>query len=161
MKKKCTAFLIVLCLVCNFTNTVFASDSIISGWDSADTVVTYHMDSKYMVYIPATLDLTSLDANNPYKFTACTMALQDNEKVCVKLSKANITLSNTKGNTISGFFNRSDTYQTLTESGYVAQFTDGQLTCDYGIYFTPDTDYMEYSGDFTGTVTFSVSLETN
>lgn len=161
MKKKCTAFLIVLCLVCNFTNTVFAADSVISGWDSADTVVTYHMDSKYMVYIPATLDLTSLDANNPYTFTASTMALQDNEKVCIKLSKANITLTNARGNTISGFFNRSDTYETVTEAGYAAQFTNGQFTCDYGIYFTPDSNALAYAGDFTGTVTFSVSLETN
>lgn len=161
MKKKCTAFLIILCLLCSFSSTAFAADTSVYGESSADTIVTYHVDSQYMVYIPETLDLTYLDANNPYVFTAGMMELQDNETVCVKIASDRITLTNSSGAAISGSFNRSDTLTEITKIGHAAEFNNGQTTCNYGIYFTLNGDSGFHAGDFTGTVTFNVSLETN
>lgn len=161
MKKKCTAFLIILCLLCSFSSTAFAADTSVYGESSADTIVTYHVDSQYMVYIPETLDLTYLDANNPYVFTAGMMALQDNEKVCVKVSSDPIMLTNNIGASISGYFNRSDTLTTVSDLNSAAEFTNGQLVSDFGIYFMLDGGSGLNAGDFSGTVTFNVSLETN
>lgn len=157
MKKKSTIFLIVLCLLCSFSSTAFAADTPVYGESSADTIVTYHIDSQYMVYIPESLDLTYMDANNPYVFTAGMMELQDNEKVCVKPSTDQVILTNSNGATISGCFN----YSSLATGNYAAEFVNGQLTSDYGIYFTLDGDNGFHAGDFSGTVTFTVSLETN
>lgn len=159
MKRKCTAFLITLCLLCSWSSTAFAADTSVYGENSADTIVTYHVDSQYMVYIPETLDLTYLDAN-PYVFTAGIMELQDNEMVCVKIPDPNITLTNSSGKTISGSFTRSDTRSEITELGHAAEFSNGQLTSNYGIYFTLNGDGGFHAGDFSGTVTFNVSLET-
>lgn len=157
MKKKCTALLIALCLLCNFSSTAFAAENSVYGNGSADTIVTYHVDSQYMVYIPEMLDLTYMDANNPYVFTAGMMELQENEKVCVKASVDQILLTNNSGATISGFFDCTN----ASSSTYAAEFVNGQLTCDYGIYFLLDGSSGFHAGDFTGTVTFNVSLETN
>lgn len=157
MKKKCTALLIALCLLFSFSSTAFAAENSVYGNGSADTTVTYHVDSQYMVYIPEMLDLTYMDANNPYVFTAGMMELQENEKVCVKASTDQILLTNSSGATISGFFDRTN----ASSSIYAAEFVNGQLTCDYGIYFLLDGSSGFHAGDFTGTVTFNVSLETN
>lgn len=157
MKKKCTVFLIILCLLCSLSSTAFAADTPVYGESSADTIVTYHIDSQYMVYIPETLDLTYMDASNPYVFTAGIMELQDNEKVCVKPSTDQIILTNNNGATISGFFDSTNTSSSI----YAAEFVNGQLTCDYGIYFLLSGDNGFHAGDFTGTVTFNLSLETN
>lgn len=157
MKKKCTALFIALCLLCSFSSTAFAAENSVYGNGSADTTVTYHIDSQYMVYIPEMLDLTYMDAGNPYVFTAGIMELQGNEKVCVKTSTDQILLTNNSGATISGVFSCSGT----PSGNYVAEFTNNQLTCDYGIYFTLDGNNGFHAGDFTGTVTFNVSLENN
>lgn len=161
MKKKCTVFLAALCLLCSFSTTAYAADTSVYGDSSADTIVTYHVDSQYMVYIPETLDLTYLDANNPYVFTAGMMELQENEKVCVKPSTDLITLTNGSGASIMGYFNRSDTRETITSINNAAEFTNGQLVSNYGIYFTLDGGSGFHAGDFTGTVTFDVSLGSN
>lgn len=157
MKKKCTALLIALCLLCSFSSTVFAAENSVYGNGSADTTVTYHVDSQYMVYIPEMLDLTYMDANNPYVFTAGIMELQENEKVCIKPSTDSVTLTNTFGASISGFFERTDTHATISEISSAAEFSNGQLVCDYGICFFLNGDSF-HAGDFTGTVTFNVSL---
>lgn len=161
MKKKSVIFLVTLCLLCSFSSTAFAADTSVYGESSADTVVTYHLDSQYMVYIPETLDLTYLDANNPYVFTAGMMALQDNEKVCVKVASDTIMLTNNHGNSISGYFNRSDNLTTASSLNSAAEFTSGQLVSDFGIYFMLDGTNGINAGDYSGTVTFNVSLETN
>lgn len=160
MKKKCIALFSVMCLLCGFSTTAFAADTSVYGNESADTTLTYHVDSQYMVYIPQTLDLTYMDANNPYTFTAGMMELQDNEIVRVTPATDTVTLTNSNGATISGSFNRSDTLNGIGENG-VAEFSNGQLTSNFGIYFILNGDSGFHAGDFTGTMTFNVSLGTN
>lgn len=159
MKKKCIALLVTLCMLCVLSTTAFASDTPVYGNESADTTLTYHIDSQYMVYIPQMLDLTYMDASNPYTFTAGMMELQDNEIVRVRPTTDTITLSNSNGATISGNFDYTGTRNNQA-GNTVAEFSNGQLTSNFGIFFILNGDSGFHAGDFTGTVTFTVSLET-
>lgn len=156
MKKTLLSMALTVCLLFSLTATAFA-ETTVTGSDSATTTITYHVDSQFMVYIPETLDLTYMDKENPYYFTAGMMELEENNSVEVLFADEKISMTNSKGDVLEGYFYRSDTDRQLQTNDCVAEFTDGTTTCSYGIYYNM-AGSTPHAGTYTGTTTFQVML---
>ena len=127
----------------------------VSGYGSADTTVTYHVDSEWCVMIPETLTADGTE----YSFTASQMDLCDGDIVEVSVSGITdgfITLTNTSGGTTTAqMFSRN--YDGAVLNNFViASFGNGQYQSEPPIYILADQNTLP--GDYTGTVTFNINL---
>jgi len=153
MKKKKIIAAICSFLVAFSAVNAFATE--IAGDGSASSTVTVHIDSQYTVLIPETIMADSTH----YSLSASTMMLCDNEFVNVTVSGftngTDIILTNASGNTLTAWMYRGDD-TSIAEWDTVASFTNGQLQSDDVFYFLHGGEATP--GDYTGTVTFNVSL---
>lgn len=113
--------------------------------DSAEVDVSYDNQSTFTVNIPASLDLSNPTQN---AFTADSMFITDNQKVCVYAPTEPIPMVNEYGVNATMSINPN-------EGGCVATFLRDQNTSDTPIYATfSGLD----AGHFTGTATFTIRL---
>lgn len=127
----------------------------VSGYGSADTSVTYHVDSEWCVLIPETLTADGSE----YYFTASYMELCDGDVVTVQvagLPDGFITLTNSNGGTTTAQIYSSGQIDALNDYGIVASFGSGQLTSDQSIRIVAAEGTSP--GDYTGTITFNVNM---
>lgn len=150
---------LALCLLFALPLTAFATDTPISGQESAQTEITYQVPTQYTVYIPAVLDLSYLDGTNSYSFTADMVETQENELVVIRLENELLTMTDSKNHSITGSFYRNDTNSAIAQYGNVAEFSDGETTSSFGIYFVKGIDSELHSGTYSGTATFSITTE--
>lgn len=156
--KKCIALLMTLVMCFGLSTTVFAQDQYISE-STASSTVTYHADSFYMVMIPETID-----GNASMKLTAAEMNITDNEAVRVRVSnldeQSNLSVSHTDfgGNGYLQLF-REDNNTQIYNNDEVAVFNCGSLESYFSVYFRPAETYQMQAGDYSGTITFNISLE--
>ncbi len=154
--KKYIAILMTLIMCLGVSNTVFASEQYVSE-GTASSTVTYHADSSYIVIIPETVD-----ANSTMKLTAASMNITSNEIVRVKVTNLNgsncLELRNFYNGLATFYLHRTDTDAQIANNDDVATFTENCLEAPFGVNFTPES-YEMSAGDYTGIITFSISLE--
>ncbi len=163
MKKIISLLLAVVILNCGVL-TAFAADTEISSdgdTKSATTSITYHVDSSYIVNIPEVIEAN----DTAYYFTASRMDLCENEYV--EISMTGLDTDGTlllkhpyKSGEIYVFAYVPYSYELVTNGCPVARFFDGGLTTDTALHFAVNGRTEVYAGDYSGTVTFDVSLKT-
>lgn len=154
--KKYLSLILALVMCFSISTTVFAQDQFVSE-GTAEATVTYHADSFYMVMIPETID-----ANATMTLSAAQMNIDDNEIVRVKVTNLNasdlLQLTHSRFGGTAGFeLYRSDINERIANQGDVATFISGILEPSYGVNFLSHDPEMQ-AGDYSGTITFSISL---
>ena len=154
--KKGIALIATIALCFGLSTACLSEDTFVSE-GTASSTVTYHVDSSYIVRIPATID-----ANSTMVLTADSMDIADDEIVRVKvtsLSEDNkLTLHNPKnGGDIFFMLSRTDTGETIPNYGDVGQFKTGAFESTVPVAF----NLLETApaGDYSGTIEFSIALE--
>lgn len=145
--KKVLALILCVAMVFCFSITTFAAE-LQNDNTSAQSTVTYHVDSYFCVIIPETID-----ASSGFQLSASAMNITDAEQVNVYINGENsIQMENAAGET----FNLA---LVCGANGRVAQFVKNQLTTDSYIFGERIDAQMPPAGDYTGTVEFIVRLE--
>ena len=145
--KKALALILCLAMVFCFSITTFAAE-LQNDNTSAQSTVTYHVNSCFCVIIPETID-----AGSGFQLSASTMNITDAEQVNVYINGENsIQMENTAGDTFTLALN-------CGENGRVAKFIKNQLTSEGYIFGERIEAEMPPAGDYTGTVEFVVRLE--
>lgn len=148
--KKIISIICAVCLVIAPLN-VYATE--IFGEDSAETTVTGHVDSQYCVLIPESIVADGTE----YHFNASLMDLAEGEHVNITISGLNNDgkLSMTGGDGKGTVHFETMTGTGLMNSATIATFGNGETVSSDGF-----RAYLqaEKAGDYTGTVTFNISL---
>jgi hypothetical protein len=146
--KKLVAFMLCLVVLMSCTITAFADNGLAGEGTSAESTVTYHVDSNFCVIIPETVD-----AYNGFQLSASYMNITNTEQVSVYVNGENsITMTNDEGDTFNLKFN-------LNDNDRVAKFAKNQTTSDTIVYGQQEDGNMPAAGDYIGTVEFIVRLE--
>lgn len=141
----------IICAVCLMITPVSATE--ITGFDSADTTVTGHVDSQYCVLIPESIVADGTE----YYFQSSMMDLAEGDYVNINISGLNdanrLVMTGGDGNG-TVHFELTDN-NNVGNGTTVATFYDGETTSSTGLraYL-----HAEKPGDYTGTVTFNISL---
>lgn len=157
--KKLLSFTLALVMMLSATVTAFAADTTItmdSESNSADTSITYNVDPAYTVTIPATVtlgDTATVKVEN-------TM-LKKGDEVNVKLTGTSEADDTFKVTTAQG----AELTYTVKDGDTVINVGDTVLQCASQVNGTADLLFtaptsVQYAGTYTGTVTFTVSVET-
>lgn len=157
--KKIITLALVSAMALSVSATVFATDITPETSSWIDTEVTYNVDPTYTVTIPDTVTLgTSADVS------ASNVVVAKGSKVVVKLTGTSgtnnaFTVKNTEGEELAYTVkngtknvNVGDTVLTVNPESA----TTGSATLDFN---APDANSIKYSGTYSGTVTFTVSVE--
>ncbi|MDD6488722.1 MAG: hypothetical protein PUG48_02760 [Clostridia bacterium] len=157
--KKIITLALVSAMALSVSATVFATNITPQTSDWCNTNITYSVAPTYTVTIPDTVTLgTSADvsANN--------VVVAKGSKVVVKLTGTSgtnnaFTVKNTEGEELAytvkngtNNVNVGDTVLTVNPESA----TTGSATLDFN---APDANSIKYSGTYSGTVTFTVSIE--
>ena len=157
--KKIITLALVSAMALSVSATVFATDITPETSSWIDTEVTYNVDPTYTVTIPDTVTLgTSADVS------ASNVVVAKGSKVVVKLTGTSgtnnaFTVKNTEGEELAYTVkngtknvNVGDTVLTVNPESA----TTGSATLNFN---APDANSIKYSGTYSGTVTFTVSVE--
>lgn len=157
--KKILSFTLALVMMLSATVTAFAADTTItmdSESNSADTSITYNVAPAYTVTIPATVTL--------------------GDTATVKVENTMLKLGDEVNVKLTGTSEADDTFKVTTAQGAELAYTvkDGNTVINVGdtviscasqvsdqvdLLFTAPTS-VQFAGDYSGTVTFTVSVET-
>ena len=151
MKKKKIIAAICSFLVAFSAVNAFATEII--GEGSASSTVTLHVDSQFTILIPETI---TADATR-YSLSASSMMLADNEFVNVTVSGMpdnQLILTSASGSTVLADIMRDSDNSPIMNGDTIASFTNGQTEADAFYLVHGDAS----PGDYTGTITFNVSL---
>lgn len=155
--KKLLSFTLALVMVLSVSITAFAGTVDQDSVDkTGDTSITYNVDPAYTVTIPATVTL--------------------GDTATVKVENTMLKLGDEVNVKLTGTSEADDTFKVTTAQGAVLAYTvkDGDTVINVGdtviscasqvndqvdLLFTAPTS-VQYAGDYSGTVTFTVSVET-
>lgn len=149
MKKKIA---VICALLVGFSAMNVHATEII-GEGSASSTVTLHVDSQFTILIPETITADS----TRYSLSASEMMLSDNEFVNVTvggLTDDEVVLTSASGNTVRADIMRDSDNTAIMNGDTIASFANGQTESD--AFYLVHGDAMP--GDYTGTITFNVSL---
>ena len=151
MKQMLSIFCAIVLLIA--PTNVYASE--IYGDGSATTTVTAHVDSQYCVLIPETI----VADGTPYYFTASLMDLAQGDTVNISCSGFDGSRLPMSGGNEGAYalFESDDT--AISNDIIFATFEDGQTTVTNGLRAT--LQEANKAGDYTGTITFNISLSHN
>ncbi len=142
--KKTITLLTSICLLLSLSGIGFADET-------KSTTITYHVDPNYVVTIPANVTL-----NDTLEVSATNVVIEYGKKLNVKIS-GDFKLSNnnhevaysiTSGSTA---INSGDTVLTINPD----EANTGSSTLTF---VKPETGF-KYAGDYSGTVSFTISVE--
>ena len=155
--KKLLSFTLALVMMLSVSVTAFAGTVDQDSIDkTGDTSITYSVDHAYTVTIPATVELggtATVKVEN-------TM-LKKGDEVNVKLTGTSEADDTFKVTTAQG----AELTYTVKKSDTVINVGDTVISCasqvsnQVDLLFTAPTS-VQYAGDYSGTVTFTVSVET-
>lgn len=155
--KKLLSFTLALVMMLSVSVTAFAGTVDQDSIDkTGDTSITYSVDPAYTVTIPATVELggtATVKVEN-------TM-LKKGDEVNVKLTGTSEADDTFKVTTAQG----AELTYTVKKSDTVINVGDTVISCasqvsnQVDLLFTAPTS-VQYAGDYSGTVTFTVSVET-
>lgn len=155
--KKLLSFTLALVMMLSATVTAFAGTIDQDTVDkTGDTSITYNVDPTYTVTIPATVTL----GNTATVKVEDTM-LKKGDEVTVKLTGTSEADDTFKVKTAQG----AELTYTVKDGDTVINVGDTVLNCasqvngTANLLFTAPTS-VQYAGDYSGTVTFTVSVET-
>ena len=155
--KKLLSFTLALVMVLSVSITAFAGTVDQDSVDkTGDTSITYNVDPAYTVTIPATVtlgDTATVKVEN-------TM-LKKGDEVNVKLTGTSEADDTFKVTTAQG----AELAYTVKDGDTVINVGDTVLHCASQVNDTADLLFtaptsVQYAGNYTGTVTFTVSVET-
>lgn len=146
MKKKLLALALAACMLCSFSTTAFAEDTVYGDGD-AEIPATYHQDSSYFVTIPETINLN--DGIISMEFAT---NIEDNEYIAVSLPKASVNFMK-NGFSNSGYFVVND--MRLQDEAVIMEVISGETNKDF--YYRIETEGLR-AGDYETTVRFSFNL---
>ena len=149
----------VLCAVCLILAPITVQAQEIYGDGEGTTTVTAHVDSQYCVLIPETI----VADGTLYNFTASVMQLAEGDVVNVSIGGLDnlnhLPMLGGDGNAYAYFKSDNPNATVVGNDTVFTSFTNGETTAPYGIQaYIMDA---EQPGDYTGTVTFNISLSHN
>lgn len=164
--KKFVTLLLTAALAVTATTTAFADDTatqIGPGTDgspnpsSGDMNVTYTVNPSYTVTIPATVTLDSDSKSSTATIVVKDVTVDFGKKVKVALNKGTFKVTTDEGATLPCKVMKGTDKNLVNDNGTVLEVApaskNGSETLTFAI-----TDPVVYSGTYTGTVTFEVSV---
>ncbi|MGN0523933.1 MAG: hypothetical protein ACI4IG_06645 [Eubacterium sp.] len=155
--KKLLSFTLALVMMLSATITAFAGTVDQDSVDkTGDTNITYNVDPAYTVTIPATVTL-----GNTATVKVENTMLKKGDEITVKLTGTSEADDTFKVKTAQG----AELTYTVKDGDTVINVGDTVLHCASQVngradlLFTAPTS-VQYAGDYSGTVTFTVSVET-
>ena len=163
--KKLFSSVLALAMCCAIATTAFAEDTVINQ-DTDDktgsTAVTFNVDPTYTVTIPGTVTLekTGTDAVTYEQDLTITadagMRLKSGESVQVTMA-SDFTMNSIEGSSLTYTVTAND--QEIKNNGVVATFTTNTASQNSTLHFAANDP--EYAGNYSDTVTFTLSVINN
>ncbi len=160
--KKFISILTALALTLSLSVTAFATTVVDqdSGDQSGTTAVTLNVDPAYTVTIPATVELTAQGTDpetyeNDLEITADAGVLLQQGKVITVTITSDFTMEDTDTGTTLDYTVTVDGTD-ITSGGTVATFKTSTAAQTSTLTFAADDP--EYAGDYSDTVTFTISV---
>ena len=171
MKKKAVSVLLTAALCCAAATPVFAADTQItqdSDPKTAETELTYSVETDYVVVIPRSVDLDrSIEISSTKANTEPGKAVK--VRISNGLTDGNVTLNrkdDASGYSITAKAKLNDSDAAVTADTVIASFADVQETTQgtvggtltFGDPVSPDSNPIK-AGSYSGTLTFTINYE--
>jgi len=157
-KNKIICLVLTLMLVMLFPSIVSATDYTYSSESqSAEVPITMTVDPSYTVTIPAEIEISYPSKTGSAGISAANVVIDPGMQLEVAIGGAfSVALS---GDTLSFTVMKGET--TILTGGTVLEVPAGTVSDPVTLTFTVDAeDSPIYAGDYTGTVTFTISVVT-
>jgi len=153
MKKFIALALSIVTIV--FASTTVQAEEVFNN-GTAESTITYKADSEFCVLIPETIDLKSKNCD----FSVSYMDIMDNEYIDIRLVSPDVTLTSESGKTLQGTINNENDGQIFANQSIVtfSNADDNAMTKTFAFNFSHTG--VTGAGNYTGTITFDISLQT-
>ena len=152
--RKLIAIILSLFMFCS--HLCCAEQMIYGNGDTAESLVTYHVDSTFCILIPETLEVGTY----PYYFSADSLDLCDNERIGISVygisENGYITMHTNGGKQMVAEVVWTKGNVPVYEGQNIAVFTPTVSYSEDGIYINPVQH--EGAGDYYGYITFKIQL---
>ena len=156
--KKLFALILTVCLLASMSVTAFAANT-----TGCSTEVSFNVDPTYTVTIPATVELNKVEDNgtvtyeNDYTLTAqAGVRLKKGEYIEVAVL-SDFEMTTTEGATLA--YSITADGNAVATDGVVAEFATDKAEQTATIHIAANDP--DYAGEYTDTVTFTLTVKTN